>query len=347
MSTRGRSSVASTSAEAREAAAGALAEGGNAFDAVVAGFFAAAGAHPAPLLSPLVLAIAGAGQRPTFFDGRSREPGLGVVRPTRHRDARSTPELARLAVPAAPVTLAVALASAGTRRLPQLAAFGVKAARRERASERARAIEAVGRAGGLALQERWFLQELAERAPRIEGALLGPDDLAQVRPGVETLETYEALGRGLVYRPAWAGDRSEGAPEPADRRALAAVDSRGSLALALWHEGPQGFAFFDGQLTLPPLATPVVSGVARARPGAPVPTPAPLAFLSGQEGRVEAALGSNAGELSGAMVEAVGAASTGLWPSPEASSPFGPGIELVAALIYENAGREGAVRHWR
>ncbi|HEU4409877.1 MAG TPA: hypothetical protein VFS43_31780 [Polyangiaceae bacterium] len=348
MSARGRASVASTSVEAREAAAAALAEGGNAFDAAVAGFFAAAGAHPAPLLSPLALAVAGVGQRPTFFDGRSREPGLGVARPTRYRDAGSAPALARLGAPAGPVALAVAVASAATRRLPQLAAVGVKAARRERAPERARAIEAVGRAGGLALQERWFLQELAERAPRIEGALLGPDDLAQVRPGVETLESDEALGGALVYRPGWAPGRPEGAPAPAERQVIAAVDARGGLALALWHEGAGGFPLFEGQLALPALGTPVVSGVARARPGAPVPTPTPLAFLSGREGRVEAAFGSNAGELSAAMAEAVQAAGTGLWPSAEASAPFGPGVELVAALVYEAAaGREGATRHWR
>jgi hypothetical protein len=347
MSARGRA-VASTSAEAREAASAAMSEGGNAFDAAVAGFFAAAGAHPAALLSPLVLALAGVGQRPTFFDGRSREPGLGVVRPARHRDARSAPALARLAVPAAPVAVAVAVAASGSRRLAQLAAFGVKAARRERAPERARAIEAVGRAGGLALQERWFLQELAERAPRIEGALVGPDDIAQVRPGVETLEAPEALGGTFVYRPAWSAGLAggEGAPAARERRVLVAVDGRGALAAALWYECEGGLPLFEGQLALPAIATPIVSGVTRVRPGTPVATPAPLAFAGKGEGRVEAALGTNAGELSAAMAEAVKAAGTGLWPAADAPSPFGAGVELVAALSFE-AGREGAARHWR
>jgi hypothetical protein len=346
MSARGRA-VASTSAEAREAAAAVMADGGNAFDAAIGGFFAAAGAHPAALLSPLVLGLAGVGQRPTFFDGRSREPGLGVARPTRHRDAASTPTIARLAVPAVPVTLAVALASVGTRRLTQLAAFGVKIARRERAAERARALEAVGRAGGLALQERWFLQELADRAPRIEGALIGPDDLAQVRPGIETPEAPEALGSALAYRLPWAAERSPREPSTAERHALTVVDARGNVAAALWHECAGGLPLFEGQLTLPAIATPVVTGVARPRPGAPITMPAPLAFLSNREGRVDAVLASNAAELSAAMAEAVAAAGSGLWPASDAPSPFGDKIELVAALASTTTGREGATRHWR
>ncbi len=344
MSVRGRA-VASTSAEAREAAAAALAEGGNAFDAAIAGFFAAAGAQPAALLSPLVLALAGLGQRPTFFDGRSREPGLGVARPTRYRDAAGAPALARLATPAAPVTLAVALASAGSGRLSQLAAYGVKVARRERAPERARVLEAVGRAGGLALQERWFLQELAERAPRIDGALLGPEDFAQVRPGIETPDAPEALGGTLAYRPAWA--RGPARPEPVACQAIATVDSHGTIAAALWHEPSNAWPLFEGQIALPALATPVVSGVPRPRPGAPVPTPAPLAFLSSREGRVEAAFGANAGELTGAMAEAVRGATTGLWPAALTADPFGPKVELVAALFAQGSAREGAARHWR
>ncbi|HEU4535674.1 MAG TPA: hypothetical protein VFS00_16215, partial [Polyangiaceae bacterium] len=280
-------------------------------------------------------------------DGRSREPGLGVARPTRYRDAAAAPALARLAVPAVPVTLAVAVASAGTRRLTQLAAYGVKIARRERAAERARALEAVGRAGGLALQERWFLQELSERAPRIEGALIGPEDLAQVRPGIETPEAPAALGGALAYRPAWADERSPREPPPAERHALAAVDARGNVAAALWHECAGALPLFDGQLALPAIATPVVSGVTRPKPGAAVPMPAPLAFLSHREGRVEAVFASNAAELSAAMVEAVGAAGAGLWPAADAPSPYGDKIELVAALASDASGREGATRHWR
>jgi hypothetical protein len=346
MSARGRA-VAATRAEAREAGAAALAEGGNAFDAVVAAFLAAAGEHPAPLLSPLVLAVAGTGQRPTVFDGRSREPGAGVVRPARYRDAAAAPAITRLAAPAAPVTLAVAVASVGERRLSQLAAYGVKIARRERAPERARALEAVGRAGGLALQERWFLQELAERAPRIDGALLGPEDVAQLRPGVETLEAPEALGGALVYRPRWAEGRGELALTPSERHVAVAVDARGTLAAALWHEFAGAWALFDGQLTLPPIGSPVVAGAPRARAGAPVATPAPLGFLSAREGRVEAAFGTNAGALSAPLAEAVAASTSGLWPTGDAAAPFGEGIEAVAALYHEGAGRDGATRHWR
>jgi gamma-glutamyltranspeptidase/glutathione hydrolase len=59
-----------------EAAAGVeLAKGGTAIDAVLAGYFAAAGAYPGVLLGPVTLLLGGTGSGDRAFDGRVGQPG--------------------------------------------------------------------------------------------------------------------------------------------------------------------------------------------------------------------------------------------------------------------------------
>ena len=60
---------------AEEAAQHILAEAGTAADALIAGFFAAAGARPGVLFSPVQTLIAGPGVGARAFDGRARQPG--------------------------------------------------------------------------------------------------------------------------------------------------------------------------------------------------------------------------------------------------------------------------------
>ena len=66
---------------AEQAAQAALADGGGSIDAVIAGFFGAAGADPAVLLCPAVALLSGVGMGARCLDGRMVQPGRGVPRP--------------------------------------------------------------------------------------------------------------------------------------------------------------------------------------------------------------------------------------------------------------------------
>jgi gamma-glutamyltranspeptidase/glutathione hydrolase len=78
---RSRAEALATDELVQEAARAELVQSKSAVAAVAAGFFAAAGRHPGVLLAPLTLLVAGVGAGGRAFDGRLRQPGLGVKRP--------------------------------------------------------------------------------------------------------------------------------------------------------------------------------------------------------------------------------------------------------------------------
>ena len=80
-----------------EAAAGEeLAKGGSAVDAVLSGYFAAAGAYPGVLLGPVTLLIGGTGSGDRAFDGRVRQPGKNAKRPRGTLPGEEPPLAARV-----------------------------------------------------------------------------------------------------------------------------------------------------------------------------------------------------------------------------------------------------------
>ena len=72
---------AATTALATSATRDALASKGSAVDAVLAGFFAEAGANPDVLLAPFSALVVGTGAGERAFDGRAVQPGKGIDRP--------------------------------------------------------------------------------------------------------------------------------------------------------------------------------------------------------------------------------------------------------------------------
>ncbi|HET9960276.1 MAG TPA: hypothetical protein VFQ61_37555, partial [Polyangiaceae bacterium] len=96
-----RHAVAASDSIAEQAATERLAAGGSAVTAVLAGFFAVAGARPGVLLGPMSILVAGVGQGARAFDGRVRQPGLGAKRPRGILDGSEVPEAAQVAVPGA------------------------------------------------------------------------------------------------------------------------------------------------------------------------------------------------------------------------------------------------------
>ena len=123
-----------------EAAQTVLDAGADAADALVAGFFALAGATPAGLLAPTVAMLGGTGVGGRVFDGRALQPGRGAPRPRGFLEGAEIPLGAYVAVPgfdlalglhATPVLRGVPRVPPGS---PRRAPFGLALALHEQVS---------------------------------------------------------------------------------------------------------------------------------------------------------------------------------------------------------------------
>ena len=85
-------------AHVAQAARDAMARG-NAVDAVVTAVLLAAAESPGVFLGPVQLLIGGAGAGLQAFDGRVRQPGLGIPRPRGVQAGEAVPAPARIGVP--------------------------------------------------------------------------------------------------------------------------------------------------------------------------------------------------------------------------------------------------------
>src|SRR5262245_50858028 len=94
-----RSAAVANDPAAEDAASDYLLSGGSAIGAVLAGYFAAAGAYAGVLLGPLTVLIGGTGMGARAFDGRLRQPGLGTKRPRGFLPEETIPDAARIGVP--------------------------------------------------------------------------------------------------------------------------------------------------------------------------------------------------------------------------------------------------------
>lgn len=276
MSALHRVALASTP-EAREAAEEVLAQAGAAVDAVIAGFAAAAAVHPWVLFAPVTVAVAGVGSGVRFIDGRARQPGQGFERPLRHPDDASVPPIALVSAPVTPAALALAHAMFSRAPWSTIAAPALRVAKREGASSRAALLAELASKKALMLSDRTLLTELRARVARIDGALLGPEDLEA--PSLESAQgTPHAFGArpGLVAP--WAFDEALAGVTEAGRLLVVAADPSGGLAAVVADRPARVLPLFDGEIELPLLAQPMLKGVPRVRPGAPLPMAAPCAI---------------------------------------------------------------------
>lgn len=290
---------------AQEAAHKCLQAGGSAVDAVLAAYFAFAGATSWGLLAPVSILLAGSGSGIRAIDGRARQPGQGIERPIRYDNRESAPLIARASAPATVAAIGTAATMFGQETLSSLALNGARIARKLGARKRAELITRIGSAKSWMLQDRSFLHEIAERVPRFEGALLQPSDLAIGNTEVAPCEASHSLAGSQAALFPWH-DPSAPAPLPTTPlpstvellaegveldtsshflglsgsfRLLTLVTERGSLAALLLQQPEHTIALFDGEVDLPVLGQPVLKGVPRLRPGSPLPLSAPLAVL--------------------------------------------------------------------
>lgn len=271
-----RHAAASTSDVAARAAEESLASGSTAVEAAMSGWLALGGATSWALLAPVTVAVAGAGAGGAFVDGRARQPGRGITRPLRYAADADAPVVARVSVPATGAVIAAVAALFGARA-DRVTAAGSKAAKRADASARARLLGRLAAAPHRALAEAAFASELLAAAPRIDGALIGAEDLVELVVDVQHRPERATIAGHAVAIPRWADPLA-----PRGRTdAIVAVDAQGSVAAIVIDAAPETLSLFDGELELPLLAARVRRGIERVKPSTPLPAAAAVALAGG------------------------------------------------------------------
>jgi len=294
--------------EASQAATGMLARH-NAVDAVVAGVFAAAGAHAGVLLGPVQLLIAGGGAGIRAVDGRGRQPGSGAARPRGFRPEDEIAPAARVAVPSLPAALATTLATFGSAPLSRVLGPAVDIAKRL-SPPRAALLEAMGRRGPT-FGAAGFADDLVHAVGRLAGGLLTREDLDEARPALLAVDLTTIGSRQTLTVPWDTGALRNPAARAADSlhtHVLAAMDSRGLVAIACYEVPDDGLAVDSLGLLAPFGAAPVLRGEPRVTPGEPRGAAAPVALV----------------EADGVVCLAIGIATT-----PQAERILGNWLETV------------------
>ncbi len=256
-----------------EAAAGEeLAKGGSAVDAVLSGYFAAAGAYPGVLLGPVTLLIGGTGSGDRAFDGRVRQPGKNAKRPRGTLPGEEPPLAARVGVPCSVPALAVAVGYGAHATLGRLVQAGVALARERGAERRAAVLQRVGEVGALAFSEPELSRALVRAFGAPNGGLVSPSDFARPEGLDVAAPRAEVNGAQLLAAP-WAGE----AKSPFLRGAtVSAVDVNGMFVAAAFECQPEALFVEELELSAPLLAAPTLRGVPRVTPGHTIAAPAPL-----------------------------------------------------------------------
>jgi len=268
-----KSSAVATEPAAERAAAAILEEEGTVAEALIAGFLAASAVRPGVLWAPLQALIAGPGTFARAFDGRARQPGLGLPRPRGVVAQGSIPAAAHVAAPASLGALALLHAYDATLSFQKLARPALEEAKGSGAKERRAVLTKVARLGPAALRAPAVLRPLLAVAGRTEGGLLSEQDLAEVRPE-SALPREVPLGgeRSALVSP-WPAPQEPGRPV----EVIVAADGRGVIGVLGYAPDDEGILVPELGLTLNRDAVVVRRGIPRVAPGEVLPTAAPLA----------------------------------------------------------------------
>jgi gamma-glutamyltranspeptidase/glutathione hydrolase len=270
--------AASTTGIATTAARDALASKGSAVDAVLAAFFAEAGANAEVLLAPLSALVVGTGAGERAFDGRAVQPGKGMDRPRGLLPGEAPQAVHQVAAPRTIAAIALMHASRGRLDMDKLAAYGVAAARDLGASRRAALIEDIGDAKATALGREPVVEALLAAGGKIAGGALSRADLAHASSDVPALVAQLVPSeRARVIRVPWAFDEAI-AQSAGTTEVIVAVDSWGLLAALTYQRAPS-LEVPGLQIALPCIGAPVLRGVERMSPGTPLAAPVPIAVL--------------------------------------------------------------------
>lgn len=285
-----RGAVLSDDPVAAEAAEDVLMGGSSALGAVVAGFFASAGAYGGVFLSSVVLLLGGVGKGARTFDGRVRQPGLGTKRPRGLQAGQTVPDAARVGVPAGPAALLVACGYDEQLRLRSLLKPGIRRARTGGAEGREALLRRIEAVGAAALTENSFLRPFLKVGGEPEGGLVTPTDF-RTFADLDQAAAVKEIGGDRYLVPPWE-DPAEDPDEAVFGvgYALCAVDPQGMFAVMAYRRVTQGIPIEELELEAPAMAEPVRRGVTRVAPGSAIPAPAPIALRLDTDGAPNAAL---------------------------------------------------------
>jgi gamma-glutamyltranspeptidase/glutathione hydrolase len=276
-----RGARAAASVEVAAAAAQAqLDTGGGAVDAVIAGFFGAAGESPGVLFAPAVALCAGFGSGGRVFDGRAAQPGRGAPRPRGFLDDAAIPPGARVAAPRSIAMLMLLSSYRGKASLSELCRAGVTSAEDAGAKDRAKLIRKVGAAGVLALRSPELSRALLAAGGAVAGGALTAADIEEATP-TEGEAVATAAGEGLtVYTPPPLESvaPAQGGDADVDVEAILACDGRGLIAALAYAPVRSGVGVPGFEVSIGGAAVPVRRGVTRLPPGTLLPSPAPVAI---------------------------------------------------------------------
>lgn len=295
-----RNAVIARDPVAQAAGASLLAAGATAIDAVIASLLAgAARSSPASLLGGGGILVAGTGAGTHFIDGRARAPGLGEKRP---RTPEPTPDTWRAAVPGLLEGVLAAHARFGTVPLAEVVRAALSALREEGMDDGLRArvklLQQLHRTGLDALKRLGVLDGVMQSVGPLGGGVFTKDDLAPVPAPVREAVTCFDGDDEVLIPPRRAGRYGANNPEPLPAlpvESVVAMDMHGLAAVASWVVAPAAAPIVGVEgLALAALMPLPRKGVARWRPGEPLPLPLPMAVLL-HERRALAAVGLSGG----------------------------------------------------
>lgn len=275
-----RAGAISTHPEAHEVAAEILREDGSALKAALAGFFAAAGGDGRVLWSPVTLLLGGGGGGTRAFDGRCRQPGVGARRPRGWTSGETIPDAAYAAVPASVAAIAVACAYGSGATLPSVVRYGVGAARRVGARKRVSLLERVSAVGAAVLNDPLVKSTLLGEFGPAQGGVISVGDLAPPKD-----LDCPALEVDSCRMPPWSREPVAVEDVDGESHVVCAVDVRGAFVGVAFSVCRNGLELDALDVVLPKVARPVLRGVPRTSPGAPLPAAAPLAMRLGSRGQ--------------------------------------------------------------
>jgi gamma-glutamyltranspeptidase/glutathione hydrolase len=265
--------LARSNDEACEAAAGEqLTRGASAIDAVLAGYFAAAGAYSSVLFGAVTLLLGGTGSGERAFDGRVRQPGKNAKRPRGTMADATPPAAARVGVPCSVPALAVSLGYGAQATLGRLVQPGVALARERGAERRAAVLSRVGQVGALAFSEPEVSLALVRAFGPPTGGLVTPADFTHPQSLDIPAVRVERDGATVLEAP-WAENATT---LPGRGVVVSAIDINGLFAAVSFDIQPEALPLDELELSCPLLAAPTLRGVPRVAPGTPLPSTAPL-----------------------------------------------------------------------
>lgn len=274
-----RASAVASEPAAEQAATAILEEEGTAGEALIAGFLAASAVRPSALWSPVQVLISGPGTFARAFDGRARQPGLGLPRPRGVVGKASVPAAAHVAAPASLAALAVLHAYDATLPFQRLAGPALDLAKGQHAAERRALLTKVARLGPAALRAPVVMRALLAAAGRTEGGLLSERDLAEVRPESAASREVRLSGERGAWVVPWPAPAAPHRPV----EVIVAADARGVLGALGYAPDDEGLAVPELGIVLARDAVVVRRGIPRVAPGEVLPAPAPLAIASSEK----------------------------------------------------------------